>query len=68
MESGGSSFDTYQFCAKLNAGVGFFPNDGPDPELGQADNAPGNAVGPRLKYEALLLMDSSNDIQTVCLL
>lgn len=57
-----------QFCAELDVGVGLSLNDGPGPRLGQTDNAPGNAVVQGFKHEALLLIDSGNDIQTLCLL
>ena len=57
-----------QFWAKLSVGMGFPSDNGPDPGLGQTDDAPGNAVDPESKHDPLLLVNSSDYIQAVCLL
>lgn len=56
-----------QFGLKLGIGVGLSPDDGPDLGVSQTDNAPGDAAGLEFKREALLLVKSGHDIQTVCL-
>ena len=48
--------------------MGLPPDDGPNPRLGQTDDAPRDTVGPGLKHDPLLLVDGGDYIQAFCLL